>query len=124
MRSDQLECASVAELLPGIIDGTERADRRIRKHVETCLRCQAELVQYRKLLRALHQLRSDVLEPSPGVLAGIFATLEEASEKRAIRSLLSGHKTAYLGGLAVAAGAAGAAGAVVFLTKRAHRVAA
>ena len=56
-------CESVAELLPAIIDGNERADRRVRRHVESCLRCQAELVQYRKLLRALHQLRTDVLEP-------------------------------------------------------------
>ena len=35
----------------------------------TCLRCQAELAQYRKLLRALRALRTEVLEPAPGLLA-------------------------------------------------------
>src|SRR6266568_4781584 len=106
-------CQSVADLLPGVIDGNERADRRVRRHVESCVRCQAELVQYRKLLRALHQLRTDVLEPSPGVLSGILANLEEAGERGAIRSLLAGRRAAYLSGLAVATAAAGAAGTVV-----------
>ena len=44
-----------------------------------CLRCQAELVQYRKLLRALHDLRTEVLEPAPGLLAEVLA----GSRKRA-----------------------------------------
>ena len=56
MRSDSVHCEEVAELLPGVIDGTHRADRRIRKHVESCLRCQAELVQYRKLLRTIEDV--------------------------------------------------------------------
>src|SRR4051812_38827887 len=114
-------CESVAELLPAVIDGNERADRRVRRHVESCLRCQAELVQYRKLLRALHQLRTDVLEPSPGVLSGILANLEEAGERGAIRSLLAGRRAAYVGGLAVATAAAGAAGALVLVTRARNR---
>ena len=124
MRSDPVTCESVAALLPAVIDGNERADRRVRKHVESCLRCQAELVQYRKLLRALRQLRTEVLEPSPGLLAGILAGLEEAGERGAIRSLLSGHKAAYLGGLAVATAAAGSAATIILVTrKRTPRVA-
>ena len=122
-RSRQPTCDMVADLLPGIIDGAHQADRRVRRHVESCLRCQAELVQYRKLLRALHQLRTDVLEPSPGVLSGILAHLEEAGERGAIRSLLAGRRAAYIGGLAVATAAAGAAGAVVMVSRRAHRTA-
>ena len=114
-------CDSVSEMLPAIIDGNERADRRVRRHVESCLRCQAELVQYRKLLRALHQLRTDVLEPTPGVLSGILANLEEAGERGAIRSLLAGRRAAYVGGLAVATAAAGAAGALVLVTRARNR---
>ena len=124
MRSDQITCDSVAALLPAVIDGNERADRRVRRHVESCLRCQAELVQYRKLLKALRHLRTEVLEPNPGVLSGILAGLEEVGERGAIRSLLSGHRAAYIGGLAVATAAAGAAGTIVVVTrKRAPRVA-
>ena len=85
----------------------------MRRHVERCLRCQAELVQYRKLLRALHQLRTEVLEPAPGLLTDILANLEAAGERRAIRSLLTGRRAAYVGGIAAATAAAGAAGAIV-----------
>ena len=85
-----------------------RSTDAARRHVEQCLRCQAELVQYRKLLRALRTLRTEVLEPAPGLLAEILAHLEEAGERHAVRSLLSGRRVAYLGGLA-AATAAGAA---------------
>jgi hypothetical protein len=125
MRSDSARCEEVTELLPGIIDGTHRADRRVRRHVESCLRCQAELVQYRKLLRALHTLRTDVLEPSPGLLSSVLANLEEVGERGAIRSLILGRRAAYVGGLAVATVAAGAAGTVVLISRsrRAPRVA-
>src|SRR3981189_1829818 len=98
----EITCEAIAEQLSAIVGGGEKADRRVRRHVESCLRCQAELVQYRKLLRALHQLRTDVLEPSPGVLSGILATLEEAGERGAIRSLMAGRRAAYVGGLALA----------------------
>jgi anti-sigma factor RsiW len=100
------------------MDGTEAADRRVIRHVDSCLRCQAELAQYRKLLRALHQLRVQQPEAPPGVVGEILATLERAGEKRAIRSALTGRRLAYLAGLGVAVGAAGAAGVVVVLTQR------
>jgi hypothetical protein len=118
----KVTCEDVAELLPGIVDGGEQADRRIQRHVETCLRCQAELVQYRKLLRVLHHLRTDILEPTPGVLASILATLEEAGEQGAMRSLLGGRRAAYLGGVAVATAAAGAAGAIVLVSRGRRRM--
>jgi anti-sigma factor RsiW len=117
----RLTCEEVAAALPGIVDGNEEADRRVQHHVATCLRCQAELVHYRKLLRALRQLRTEYLEPAPGVLSSILANLEEAGERGAIRSLLSGKRAAYIGGMAVAATAAGAAGTVVLVSRASHR---
>ena len=115
-----MRCDDVAELLPQIVDGPERPDAAVRAHVESCLRCQAELVQYRKLLKSLHHLRTEVLEPAPGVLTGILAHLEAAGERNAIRSLLTGRRAAYAGGITVAALAAGAAGAIV-LTNRGRK---
>src|SRR5436190_16904230 len=117
MRSEPVTCEQVTALLPAVIDGNQRADRRVRRHVESCLRCQAELVQYRKLLRALRQLRTEVFEPAPGLLPSILAHLEAAGERGAVRSLLDGRKVAYIGGLAVATAAAGAAGAVVLVSR-------
>jgi hypothetical protein len=119
-RAYAVTCESVAEALPGIVDGFAIADTSLRSHVETCLRCQAELVQYRKLLRTLHQLRTEVLEPAPGLLPDILASLEAAGERRAMRFLLTGRRAAYLGGIA-AATAAGAAGAIVLATRAKQR---
>jgi hypothetical protein len=113
-------CESVAAALPGIVDGLVVADLDLRRHVDVCLRCQAELAQYRKLLKALHQLRTEVLEPAPGVLTDILVTLEAAGERRAMRFLLTGRRAAYVGGIA-AATAAGAAGAIVLASRARHR---
>jgi anti-sigma factor RsiW len=116
-----MRCAAVADALPAIVDGEAAADLELRRHVETCLRCQAELAQYRRLLRALHQLRTQVLEPAPGLLPDLFASLEAVGERRAMRHLLAGRRAAYVGGIAAAA-TAGAAGAIVLASRhRRHR---
>lgn len=112
-----MQCEQIAQLLPEIVDGPERADRPTLRHVDSCLRCQAELVQYRRLLRTLRQLRTDVLEPAPGLVPEILAELEAIAERRAMRSMLTGRRGAYLGGIAVATAAAGAAGAAVLVTR-------
>jgi hypothetical protein len=104
------------ELLSDVADGTVKLDKPTRRHVDRCLRCQAELVQYRKLLRALHTLRTEVLEPTPGLLADILATIEQAGERHAVRSMLTGRRIAYVGGIAAAA-TAGAAGAIIFASR-------
>jgi hypothetical protein len=111
-----LQCEDLSDALASTAEGEGHLGRAERRHVERCLRCQAEIVQYRKLLRAMRTLRTEVIEPAPGLLADILAGIEEAGERHAIRSALSGRRIAYLGGLA-AATAAGAAGAIVFATR-------
>jgi hypothetical protein len=111
-----MQCDDIGEVLAATADGTVSLDAAARQHVEQCLRCQAEVVQYRKLLRTLRTLRTEVLEPAPGLLAEILANVEAAGERHAVRSLLSGRRAAYLGGLA-AATAAGAGAAIVFTTR-------
>jgi anti-sigma factor RsiW len=113
-----MRCEQVSGLLPGIMDGLDQPGDEVVAHIETCLRCQAELAQYRKLLKVLHQLRSQSIEPPPGLLVEILAQLSDAAERGAMRSALAGRRLAYLAGLAVAAGAAGAAGAAVILATR------
>lgn len=116
--SGGVTCDQVADALPGIVDGLEVADIEVQRHVGACIRCQAELVQYRKLLRTLHQLRTELLEPAPGLLPDVLAAIGAAGERRAIHHLLNGRRVAYVGGIA-AATAAGAAGAI--LATRARR---
>lgn len=115
-RADVIRCEDVADLLAEVAGNGAIADRSARRHVESCLRCQADLVQYRKLLRALHNLRTEVLEPTPGLLTDILANLEAAGERHAVRSMLTGKRLAYAGGIAAAA-TAGAAGAILFAAR-------
>ena len=111
-----MRCEDLSDDLSAAADGSTLLGRSERRHVEHCLRCQAELVQYRRVLRAMRAMRTEVLEPAPGMLSDILANIEAAGERRAIRSMITGHKAAYLGGLA-AATAAGAAGAIVYATR-------
>ena len=127
MRSDAISappirCDEVSALLSDVAEGTASLDEPTRAHVDRCLRCQAELVQYRKLLRALHALRVQVIEPAPGLLPDILAAIEEAGERRALRELLDGRRVAYLGGLAAAATAAGVGGALVIASRSRRRL--
>src|SRR5687768_16565867 len=60
-----MRCEDVALQLAEAADGSEMVDRSVLAHVEHCLRCQAEAVQYRRLLKALRHLRTQVIEPAP-----------------------------------------------------------
>ena len=111
-----MQCDDVADRLSDVAEGSLALDRQSRRHVERCLRCQAELVQYRKLLRALHTLRTEVLDPAPGLLADILSTIEQVGERQAAKSMLSGRRMAYVGGIAAAA-TAGAAGAILIAAR-------
>lgn len=112
MWREALRCDDVVTRLGGAADGSTRLSRQQRRHAASCLRCQAEMAQYRKLLRALHAMRTDLLEPAPGLLTDIVAGLEEAVEGHTARWLPSRRRAAYVGGLA-AATAAGAVSAIV-----------
>lgn len=108
-------CREVAELLPGVVDASAVLDARAAHHVESCLRCQAELAQYRRLQRALRRLHAQAVEPAPGLLADVLASLADprwedgAGSHEALPARRHGRTAAYLGGLAVATAAAGAA---------------
>lgn len=126
MRSDRVRdetipigrsCAALADVLPGVVDGTAVLDRADRRHVERCLRCQAELAQYRKLLRAMRGLRAATVPAPDGLVTEVIAHLEAAGERSAVRAALTGRRVAYLGGIAAAATAAGAGAAIVLVSR-------
>jgi len=117
---DHVTCAGVAEDLPAILDGESPAAEAVVEHVGSCLRCQAELARYHKLLRLLNQLRAHGIEPPPGAVADVLVALEEAAQRRVIRSVLSGRRLAYAG--AVAAPAAAVVALTVMRRARLRRV--
>ena len=81
------------------------------------MRCQAELAQYRKLLRAMQGLRAATVPAPTGLVTDVIAHLEAAGERSAVRAALTGRNFAYLGGIAAAATAAGAGAAIVLVSR-------
>src|SRR2546423_3510251 len=75
-----MRCEEVARMLPETVEGTP-VDLAMQTHIESCLRCQAELARYRRMLRALEQLRRRFLEASPSLLVQTLAGLEEGRER-------------------------------------------
>jgi predicted anti-sigma-YlaC factor YlaD len=113
-RQSAVDCEQVGTVLPAILDGDVAPSPELVDHVEYCLHCQAELARYRKLLRLLHQLRQGEVVVPPGVVADVLSSLEQAANRRAIRSLLAGRQLAY-GAAVLAAVGAGASLLVVAL---------
>jgi anti-sigma factor RsiW len=114
MRRRSTECDAVAGALPAYVAGEADLDVRSEHHVARCLRCQADVARYRRMLRTLHALRDDSEEPPPSVLSGILTSLDGGAPRR--RAWVPEPWVAL--GLAMAAGAIGATGVVVWSTRR------
>jgi len=119
-----MRCEEVALLIPGTLDSEGPVAVPVQRHVESCLRCQAELARYRRMLRGLQLLRTYYLEPAPGLLGQTLAAIGEASEQHAIRSLLNNRTVAYAGAIGGALAAAGATAAVLAVARSRRRAAA
>ena len=79
-------CDDIARLLPEAVEHGAAVEVSVQRHIETCLRCQAELARYRRMLRGLQMLRTRYLEPAPGLLAQTLAAIEEVGEREARRA--------------------------------------
>lgn len=104
------DCRDVSDAIPQIAAG-EHADVEPRSadHVAHCLRCQAEVAAYRRVLRVMRTMSSDGCPPSSEQLAAVLSGVDQHSW--AVR-------VAYVGGITVATAAAGAAGVLVWMSRR------
>ena len=118
MPSDPPTCDSVAEHFASVAGDESALDSRAAQHVDACLRCQAEQAQYRRLMKAMRDLRDSPMSVDPSLEHEILFAIDDRDGR--VRSLVSSRVAAAIGG--VAAGAA-AAGAVIALTVRQRRVA-
>jgi anti-sigma factor RsiW len=112
-----MRCDEVTVLLPAMVDG-EVVDSEVERHVQSCLRCQAELARYRRLLRTLSMLRTRYVEPTPGLLADTLGVLTDVAEHGARRTLISGRRLAYAGAVGGAAAATAVTAAVLIARSR------
>lgn len=106
------ECDAVGGLLPAWVAGEADLDERARAHVAQCLRCQADVARYRRMLRTLHALRSEPGPAAPPAMADILTDMDGRGRRR----WTPGPWTAVA--LAGVAGAIGAAGAIFWIARR------
>ena len=112
-----MRCDEIVPRLPGLVDG-DPITFDVQRHIDSCLRCQAELARYRRLLRTLAMLRTRYAEPTPGLLGDTLAAITDVAEQGARRTLLSGRRLAYAGAIGGSALAAGATAAVLIARSR------
>jgi len=111
-----VRCDTLAERLPAALDDSTALSAADVEHVGQCLRCQAEMAQYRRLRRTMAAMGVDPASAPPGLVTEVLVGLDEAIARRA-RQRTAGKRAAYLGGLA-AATAAGVGGVLVLATRR------
>jgi hypothetical protein len=115
-------CETVSIQLAGAADGEVDLAEETGRHVEGCLRCQAELAQYRKLLRALTSLRDHHAFVDDTLLDEILDVIRPVAPVHRLHRLNYRNKrVAYIGGFAAAATAGAAAGAIVIASRLASR---
>jgi hypothetical protein len=114
-----VRCDRVQDKLAAAASGEAELAPAERRHVQRCLRCQAELAQHRRVGAGLRALGRSRVEPSPSVLAEVLAGLDAARGPVEESATARRHRFGYVAGLA-AATAAGAVGAAV-IASRARR---
>ncbi len=117
----RVDCESAAQAVSLIAAGEPFGARRGREHVAECLRCQAEVAAYRRMLRVMRSMGDEELTPPAGALGDAIGMLHTAAAvARPGAPLPVGRgavRAATVGGL-TAATAAGAAGVLVWLGRR------
>lgn len=109
-----MQCEDVSLLLAEAVEPKVVLPLPATSHLEACLHCQAELVQYRKLARAMRGLRSQLVEPAPEFMVDLLELMRPPAPVHRLHP--GGRRRAYIGGIAAAA-TAGAAGAIVIASR-------
>lgn len=113
-----MQCENVSLQLAEIVDGLTTLPFEAERHVDSCLRCQAELAQYKKLLRALTALREQYQPPDDQLLQDVLDALRPPATVHRLHR--RNRRAAYIGGIAAAA-TAGAAASIVIASRLANR---
>ncbi len=116
MLSEPMRCDDVGTLLAASADDVSLLSTPAAAHVTTCLRCQAEQAQYRRILRTMKTLRNDTVVAQPELLGDVLDLLRPPAEVVKFRRPAEDRRRVAIGGIAAAATGA-AAGALAIATK-------
>ena len=113
----------IAEKLSGVADGSVTLTPEEQGFVNSDLRAQASLAQYRKMLRGLAQLRDQVFEPPAGLLTNTLSVISEASVQTRRVSKKTVAYAGAIGGAALALSGAAVTAAVLVARSRKRAIA-
>lgn len=105
-----MNCENVRPVLSEALDGSLASDAQ--RHVDVCLRCQAELAHHRRLRRVMLGLSSQVVHPAPSLADAVMARIQLSTNPVLERAERGRRRVAYVAGV-VAAVSAGVVGVVV-----------
>ena len=107
-----------ADAVPADAVPADAVPEQVADHVAHCLRCQAEMAAYRRILRHLRALRHDEVRSPPGALAAVLAAIEVAALEDHAGGANRALRVAAVGGITVATAAATTAGVLVWMSRR------
>lgn len=111
-----MRCDDVGTLLAASADDASLLSAPAAAHVSSCLRCQAEQAQYRRILRVMKTLRNDTVAAQPELLGDVLDLVRPPAEVVKFRRPSGDRRRVAIGGIAAAATGA-AAGALALATK-------
>ena len=98
-----MRCEEIRETLPAFVEGHD--DLTVRRHLSGCADCRAELDRYESLATALGSLSHQTVAASPSLVAALYEIPSQQARLDVVRSHLTDHRKAYLGGAAALAAA-------------------
>lgn len=119
-----MRCDDVSILLSESAESGVVLPRAISRHTDHCLRCQAEVAQFRRIRRTMISMRDSYVDPGSAMVAEIMGVVGDQYVRDAVPIGLE-HSGDRIGGdrrraayvAAAAATAAGAAGALVLAAR-------
>ena len=86
---ERVLCRLVRARLPGELLDTWPMSPAARRHLDTCLTCQAQSVRYRGVLRALRSLRDDIEEAPFWLVDRVLASLDVPGRRSSRRAAVA-----------------------------------
>ena len=102
-----MKCAEIREVLPAY-ESDSQATLAVRRHLAFCSDCKREVARYRELQANLEGMRASSVEVPRELTQALLAIPSNQNLVGSMRKHVARNRRAYVGGVALAAGALGA----------------